>query len=280
MNLLLLEPDLRLPRALAARMGEKVGRVLDITQIEQARTLAGQGLLHAVFGEADQLPLLGEFRQMGVPCAVWTSRSVDDLVFPARKSNVTVLVSKTHPVQLDELLFAAEQWVTGIQPGVAKLLRSSDRSSIENLVVSHPDEVGGACRQILATLPATLGSSRRLRLVLDELMTNSLHHGGGVPAQVDWGNDATRFVFSVRDSAGKLDPDEGLRLLDRHLHGEGIQDPRGRGLHLSRIYADRLYVSVVPGQMTESIAVFWRHPGAFQGFKPIWILSSDRVRGE
>jgi len=276
MNLLLLEPDLRLSKALSARLGSQ-GRVFDATEIEPAMEAASRGELHAAFGETAYLPRLAELRAMGVPCGIWTSRSIDDLVPQAKASGISVLASKTHPILLDELLLAARAWADGFRPGVPKYL--APEGAIDgSLEVEHPDAVGAACRQVLATLRGPLASSRRLRLVLDELLTNSLHHGGGAPARLEWGSDSVRHAFVVRDRAGMLQPDEALRVLDRHLHGEGLQDARGRGLHLSRIYADRLYVSVVPGRLTESAAVFWNRPGAYQGFKPIWILSTDRVK--
>lgn len=276
MNLLLLEPDPRLPKALSVRLGNQ-GRVLDPTQIALAEKLAGEGLLDGVFGESSSLPELARFRAMGVPCGIWTSRSVDELVEPARAAGISLIASKTHPILLDEILLAVSAWADGFRPGLAKYLHP-DAVATGSLEVESAGDVGSVCRRVLATLPGAIGSSRRLRLVLDELLTNSLHHGGGVPARLDWGCDEIRFAFVVRDRAGKLLPDEAMRVLDRHLHGEGLQDARGRGLHLSRIYADRLYVSVVPGVLTESAAIFWNRPGAFQGYKPIWILSSDRVK--
>lgn len=276
MNILLLEPDPRLPKALSVRLGDQ-GRVLVATQMGEARVLAARGELHAVFGEASYLEEIARFRSTGVHCGIWTSRSVDELVEPARQAGISLIASKTHPIFLDEILMAARAWCDGFHPGVAKHLHSN-ASIAGALDVSAAVDVAGVCKQVLASLPGAIGSSRRLRLVLDELLTNSLHHGGGVPARLEWGGDDTRFAFVVRDSAGRLVPDEAMRVLDRHLHGEGLQDARGRGLHLSRIYADRLYVSVVPGVLTESAAIFWSRPGAYQGYKPIWILSTDRVK--
>jgi len=278
MNLLLLEPDLRLARALASSLGDR-GQVFDLSRWDEALALAKEGRLHAVFGEAAYLSDMAELRALGVPCALWTARSVDDLVLAARAASISVLVSKTHPVLLEELLLAAATWKDGFCQGIGKYL-SAGWTPLGELSVGSADEVGDACRTVIASLGPEMRSNRRLRLVLDELMTNSLHHAGGVAARVEWGRDGIRHAFAVRDRAGRLEPDEALRLLDRHLHGEGLQDPRGRGLHLSRIYADRLYVSVVPGRMTESAAIFWNRPGTFQGFKPIWILSADRTKEE
>lgn len=276
MNILLLEPDIRLVKALSARLGGGAV-VLDPSRRELAFELAGRGMLDAALGEAQYLDDLEALAAQGVPCGLWTSRSVDDLVAPARAAGLSLIASKTHPLLLEEISMALASWVRGFDAGVAKYL-SQDGIRLGSMDVADPDDVADACRSVLATIPGGLRSSRRLRLVLDELMTNTLHHGGGVAARVEWGCDDSRHVFLVRDEAGRLRPDEAMRILDRHLHGEGLQDPRGRGLHLSRIYADRLYVSVVPGRLTESAAVFWNRPGAYQGYKPIWVLSTGRTR--
>lgn len=275
MNLLLLEPDIRLVKALSARLGAGAV-VLDAARREEAEALARAGRLDAVFGEAAHLGELAAFASEGIPAGLWTSRSVDDLVPDAAAAGISVVAAKTHPLLFDELAMAADNWARGLAAGSAKFL-GPDGIRLGGIEVAAPSEVGAACRGIMAGLPGGLGSSRRLRLVLDELITNSLHHGGS-PARVEWGCDAVRHVFLVRDEAGGLVPAEALRLLDRHIHGEGLQDSRGRGLHLSRIYADRLYISVVPGRMTESAAVFWNRPGAYQGYKPIWIQSIGRTR--
>ena len=276
MNILLLEPDIRLVKAVSARLGDTV-IVLDPSCREDAFALAKRGELDAALGEAQYLDDLEALAAQGVPCGLWTSRSVDDLVAPARAAGLSLIASKTHPLLLEEIVMALASWVRGFDVGVEKYL-SHNGIRLGAMDVGAPDDVAGACRSVLATMPGNLRSSRRLRLVLDELMTNTLHHGGGVSARVEWGCDDTRHVFLVRDEAGSLSPDEALRVLDRHLHGEGLQDSRGRGLHLSRIYADRLYVSVVPGRLTESAAVFWNRPGAYQGYKPIWVLSAGRTR--
>lgn len=276
MTILLLEPDIRLVKALSARLGVDVA-VLGLADSARAQELAELGELDAVLGEAAYLDDLARFAAKAVPCALWTSSNVDDLIAPARAAGLSLIATKTHPLLLDEILMALGNWCDGLGSGVERYL-SKDMVRLGAMLIEQPSGVAEACRTILASLSGTLGSSRRLRLVLDELMTNTLHHGGGAAATVEWGSDGTKHVFLVRDPAGRLSPDETLRLLDRRLHGEGLHDPRGRGLHLSRIYADRLYVSVVPGLSTESAAVFWNRPGAYQGYKPVWIQRIQRMK--
>ena len=78
MNLLLLEPDIRLVKALSARLGAGAV-VLDAARREEAEALARAGRLDAVFGEAAHLGELAAFASEGIPAGLWTSRSVDDL---------------------------------------------------------------------------------------------------------------------------------------------------------------------------------------------------------
>jgi len=278
MTVLLLDPDTRLVKALTARLGCDAV-VLGPSGVAKAIALAGAGRLDAVLGEALHLSDLAAFASMGVPCGLWTSNDVDDLIGPARAAGISLIATKTQPLLLDEILMALGNWMDGLGTGVERYL-GGDGIRLGAMVVEKPGGVADACRAVLASLSGPLGDSRRLRLVLDELMTNTLHHGGGAAATVEWGSDGVKHVFIVRDPAGRLSPDEILGLLDRRLRGEGLLDPRGRGLHLSRIYADRLYVSVVPGLSTESAAVFWNHPGAYQGHKPVWVQKIKRTRGE
>lgn len=278
MAILLLDPDIRVVKALTARLGTET-LVLGPSDAARADAMARAGELDAVLGEASHLADLAVFASMDVPCGLWTSTNVDDLIGPARAAGVSLIATKTSPLLLDEILMALGNWIEGLGAGVERYL-SMDGIRLGAMVIEKPSGVADACRSILGSLSGPLGDSRRLRLVLDELMTNTLHHGGGAAATVEWGSDGIKHVFLVRDPAGRLSPDETLGLLDRRLRGEGLLDPRGRGLHLSRIYADRLYVSVVPGMSTESAAVFWNHPGAYQGHKPVWVQKIKRTREE
>ncbi|MFH0919575.1 MAG: hypothetical protein V1913_04380, partial [Fibrobacterota bacterium] len=56
----------------------------------------------------------------------------------------------------------------------------------------------------------------------------------------------------------------------RHIKGEGILDDSGRGLFMSRIFADRLIINIDPGKKTEMIVLNYRS-SIYQGFKPLYI---------
>ena len=222
----------------------------------------------------DGLDALGKLQAKGIPVVVWTARSIDELVGPARAAGLGVVAAKTSPLLLDELALAWKLYSRGWEPGLSKFMGAGSEI-LGNEKVAALDQVSALCRRVQSGLEGSLATSRRLRLVLDELLSNAIHHSPSGAATLFWGRDKSKHVFSVRDQSGTLLPDETMRLLERHIRGEGLLDSRGRGLHLSRIYADRLYVNVVPGKVTEVAAVFWNQIGAHQGFKPVWMLQTN-----
>jgi len=273
-TILLLDPDPRPAPLLANRLGVKVVSCRTVREAfaaletETVGMVVGESALETDF---DGLEALSAIQSTGIPVVVWTARSVDELVAPARALGLGVVTAKTTPLLLDELSLAWKLCTVGWSPGLEKFLGTGAQVLGEE-AASELVQVSSLCRKVQASLETPLSSSRRLRLVLDELLSNAIHHSPHAAATIRWGRDATKHVFSVQDPSGILEPDETMRLLDRHIRGEGLLDSRGRGLHLSRIYADRLYVNVVPSVATEVVAVFWNQIGAFQGFKPVWML--------
>jgi anti-sigma regulatory factor (Ser/Thr protein kinase) len=273
-TLLLLDPDPRPGPILANRLDVKV---VSCRTVEEAFAALKSGGIDMVVGEAaltrdfDGLEALSAIQAQGVPVVVWTSRSVDELVGPSRALGLGVVTAKTAPLLLDELALLwklrSEGWTAGLSKFLSTGIQLLGEENIDALI-----HVSSLCRKVQASLETPLATSRRLRLVLDELLSNAIHHSPQGAATIRWGRDQTKHVFSVLDPSGVLEPDETMRLLERHIRGEGLLDSRGRGLHLSRIYADRLYVNVVPAVATEVAAVFWNQTGAFQGFKPVWML--------
>lgn len=273
--ILLLDPDPRLPPLLGAGLSRPVQGCRTVEEFEER---AREGVAFAlgeveIRGGLDGIRALGRLRRDGVPVALWTSTAVDGLLPPAREEGIGLLLTKTQPLLLEELSMAVALSETGWSPGLGKYLGTGacvlGQESAGSLA-----QVASLCRHVQDGLDGILRTGRRLRLVLDELLSNAIHHSPGAGAVLEWGKDSVRHVFVVRDEAGTLSPPEVLRLLDRHLRAEGLLDPRGRGIHLSRIYADRLYATVVPGRVTEFAAVFWNTPGTYEGFKPVWLLET------
>lgn len=278
-KILLLDPDPSLSHLLASRCGCTIEECRQPQQLPE-RLLAPPDLVvgETEFLEAgDTLEMLAEVRRHGVPAFLWTSHEVDGLLTRCRTGNLPMLLTKTSPLLLDEIALAIRLQLEGYVPGIGKYL-GGGACGLGREDVSTLNQVGKLCRHVQSTLEGPLSSSRRLRLVLDELISNALHHSSSCAAHLEWGMDHQKHVFVIKDASGSLDALEAMRLLDRHLRGEGLMDPRGRGLHLSRIHADRLYATVVPGKVSEIVAVFWNTPGAFQGAKPIWFLETYAAR--
>ncbi|MBK9579999.1 MAG: hypothetical protein IPK50_17505 [Fibrobacterota bacterium] len=274
-KILLLDPDPALPHLLASsfectvnacRLPEELpGKLLDAPDLVIGET---------EFLEAgDTLASLSEIRKQGIPAFIWTSHEVDPYLTECRAGNLSMLLTKTSPLLLDEIGLAIQLRLRGYVPGISKYLGGGS-TCLGHEELTALNQVGKLCRHVQSGLEGPLATSRRLRLVLDELISNALHHSSRSVARLEWGMDHQKHIFVVKDESGSLDALEAMRLLDRHLRGEGLMDPRGRGLHLSRIHADRLYATVVPGKVSEIVAVFWNTPGAFQGAKPVWFLET------
>lgn len=252
--------------------------VVSCRSVEELLARAREGASFALgevelSGRLDGLRALGLLRRQGIPSALWTSMSVDGLLPPAIQEGLGLLLTKTRPSLVQEVALAVSITENGWTPGIGKYL-GPGAQVLGREPIGSIGHVSALCRQVQGGLDGVHRHGRRLRLVLDELMSNAAHHAGEGAAVLEWARDEDRHVFVVRDSSGTLSTLDAMRLMDRHLRAEGLLDPRGRGLHLSRIYADRLYATVVAGQATEIAAVFWNSPGAHEGFKPVWLLEA------
>jgi len=79
-----------------------------------------------------------------------------------------------------------------------------------------------------------------------------------------------KYGVSVLDTSGKLTKETVLYKIDRHIHGEGLMDEDGRGLHMSRIYSDRLIINIKKNVATEAIFLNYL-TDKYKGFKPLYI---------
>jgi hypothetical protein len=87
---------------------------------------------------------------------------------------------------------------------------------------------------------------------------------------VTWGFDSEKYGISIVDNQGRLTKETVLYKIDRHVRGEGMLDDSGRGLHMSRLFADRMFINIMPGKKTEVIIMNY-FPAKYQGHKPLYI---------
>jgi hypothetical protein len=82
--------------------------------------------------------------------------------------------------------------------------------------------------------------------------------------------DSEKYGISVSDTSGKLTKQQVLDKIDRHINEEGLLDEDGRGLHISRIYSDRLIINIKKNVATEAIILNYLNE-KYKGYKPLYI---------
>ncbi|GBU22348.1 hypothetical protein R80B4_02256 [Fibrobacteres bacterium R8-0-B4] len=87
---------------------------------------------------------------------------------------------------------------------------------------------------------------------------------------MEFGYDSDKYGVSVLDKRGALTRETVLSKMERQIKGEGDMDDSGRGLHMCRLFADRLMVNIERGKRTE-IIVFNYLNGKYSGYKPLYI---------
>jgi hypothetical protein len=87
---------------------------------------------------------------------------------------------------------------------------------------------------------------------------------------VECGYDREKYAVSVTDNQGKLKKETVLYKIDRQLTGEGLLDDSGRGIHMSRLFADRMIINIDPNKRTEVILMNY-FSNKYRGYKPLYI---------
>jgi len=87
---------------------------------------------------------------------------------------------------------------------------------------------------------------------------------------VECGFDCEKYGVSVCDVKGRLKKETVLYKIDRQVTGEGLLDDSGRGIHMSRLFADRMIINIDPNKKTEVILMnYFSHK--YRGYKPLYI---------
>ncbi|MFH0919293.1 MAG: response regulator, partial [Fibrobacterota bacterium] len=214
-----------------------------------------------------------------------TAYDVDNYVRMAKEHGVCNIISKTVPFNFSELAVVVRNLISGDIFGIEKYMAPGFQR-LDTYTVRSSAEAKDVREDILKLFLQHIQSTGELRLVLDEIVTNALYHSPRDPQgnekYKEFSNivlDETEFItldcvidhekygVGIVDRQGSLSKETVLYKIDRHIKGEGILDDSGRGLFMSRIFADRLIVNIDPGNKTEIIVLNYRSP-IYQGFKP------------
>jgi DNA-binding NarL/FixJ family response regulator len=217
-----------------------------------------------------------------------TAANVDDYVRTARASGVSTIIPKTLPFNFDELDAVIDGLLTGKIFGLSRyLLPAHARLGVFEIRSSR--EAKDVREAAVALFAKKLGTAGDMRLVIDEIVTNAVYHAPAFPdgtekykafsdvtlapgeyIHIECACDAEKYGISVVDEAGRLTRETVLYKIERQLSGEGARDFSGRGLHMSRLFSDRMIVNVAPKKKTEVILINY-FSRKYRGYKPLYI---------
>lgn len=227
-------------------------------------------------------------RHSHVKVVLITAYNVDDYIRLAQEHDVSNIISKTIPFNFAELEAVVKGLVTGDIFGIEKFMNPGF-SFIKEYTVKSSADAKEVREDILSSLLKYVRSTNDLKLVLDEIVTNALYHSprdaAGNEKYEEYSNitlDASEYIHiqcavddekygvSIADHQGSLRKETILYKVNRHIRGEGVLDDNGRGMFMSRIFADRLIMNIHPGKKTEIIVLNYRDR-LYKGFKPLYI---------
>ena len=201
--------------------------------------------------------------------ALITDYNVDTYIKMALDENVTNIIVKNAPFQVEELYRTIDNLLVGdrvfglsnyLAPGTP-LTQCRIRSSEEI------EQVREKLIELVASTSLFQARAHTIRMIFEEIASNALYHAYGYKkfervqlredqvVEVWFGKDAKRLGFSVLDQSGKLTKEIVLRKILRAMSQDGILDTDGRGLFLTRSFSDRFIINIKPQARTEIIVL-------------------------
>jgi CheY-like chemotaxis protein len=220
--------------------------------------------------------------------ALITAYNIDDYVRMAKENDISNIISKSTPFNFDEFNSIVYNLVTEQIFGLERYMLP-DYTLVKSFRITDSSQIGAIEEEILSTISGFADPQPFVQILLEELISNAVYHApvdddgkekykkhsrvaleDAEAIKVALGKDSEKYGVSVVDTSGRLTKQQVLFRIDRHLHGEGLLDEGGRGIHMSRIYSDRLVINIKKDTATE--AIFMNYFGEkYKGFKPLYI---------
>jgi CheY-like chemotaxis protein len=220
--------------------------------------------------------------------ALLTGNNIDHFIKAEKKEYIANIIPKTAPFNFAELEAMVAGLITGEIFGLRRHLLHGGTTFAQYHLTSMDD--GRMVREeLVERITGRFGDAKDMRLVLDEIITNAILHApastGGADkyrtladirlqpdeyVDVECGFDREKYGVSITDHKGRLKKETVLHKMERHISGAGLLDESGRGIHLSRLFADRLVINIDPGRKTEVIVMNFLTP-SYRGHKPLYI---------
>lgn len=220
--------------------------------------------------------------------ALITAYNIDEYIRLVKSDNLANIIPKTVPFNFAELESVVAGLVTGNIFGLRRRLLP-DCTMLAEYCIKSSEEGRAVREQIIDLFTRTFGTAGDMLIVLDEIITNAIYHApdtddgaekyrtfssvtleGDEYVYVECGYDQEKYAISVTDGKGRLTKERVLGKLERQLSGAGVLDNSGRGIHMSRIFADRMIINIDPGRKTEVIIMNYFLP-MYRGYKPLYI---------
>lgn len=220
--------------------------------------------------------------------ALITAYNTDDYIRMAKESDISNIIPKSTPFNFDEFNTIVDSLITENIFGLERYMQS-DFQLLEEYDITSSQEIAEVEDKILSAIETFHKPQPVVQILLEELITNAVYHAPvdesgaekyqkhsdvilqqGEKVTVKLGKDSEKYGVSVIDTSGKLTKRQVLYRIDRHIHGEGLLDENGRGLHMSRLYSDRLIINIKRNVITEALFLNYLND-KYKGFKPLYI---------
>ncbi len=227
-------------------------------------------------------------RYPGVKTALITDYDVDSYIRMSLEQDITNIIVKTTPFNVEELFRTIEGLLFGRNIfGLNNYLKRGTRIHHQRIHGSHDlEKVRELLIEEIADTPLYSSKGNNIRMIFEEMASNAVYHAYGYDkfnvvhlkdderVDVYYGKDDEKFGFSVVDYSGTLTKEIVLKRLLRAMSKESVFDFNGRGLFLTRNFSDRVIINIMPRRCTEVVILNY-----FNNFsmvnKPLYINQLD-----
>jgi CheY-like chemotaxis protein len=234
--------------------------------------------------------LLAEIRKQypKTKTALITAYNVDEYIQAAKEFSITNIIPKTVPFNFAELDFIVHGLVTGDIFGLKRYLLDGG-TILEKHIIKSTTDARNIQNHLIDLFQDKFGTSGDMKLILDEIITNALYHAPTLEdgtekyqefrditlepheyIYIECGFDSEKYAVAITDCQGHLSKETVLYKIERQITGEGLLDDSGRGIHMSRLFADRMIINIDPKKKTEVILINY-FSNKYRGYKPLYI---------
>lgn len=262
---------------------------------EQALVLCDQSAFDLVISDINMpamsgIELLAKIRERhsATVTVLMTGYNTNDYLNQALENGVSNIISKTVPFNFNEIEALIEALLAEAIFGLKRYLLD-DGVVFQDFLVRSSAEAREVRDRVTRLFTEKFGTAGEMNLLLDEIITNALYHAPVGPdgarkyrpfeeirleehefIEVECGFDAEKYGVSVVDPSGRLTKRTVLEKIQRQVSGEGLLDKHGRGIHMSRLFSDRMIINIKPLVRTEVILMNY-FTQKYHGYKPLYI---------